>query len=182
MSGDAKPDIGHGTAPSVSVVVPTIGRPELVRALRSVRAQRTAARVELIVVHDGRPGTELPTEVAGLADQVLRTAGRVGGSRARNLGIAAATGDVVALLDDDDEWLPNKLEAQLALLRDASDPARTVVAGRQLYRQPPQWHRVAARARPVDRARRACRALSVSTPSPERRTPDHVHLHIALPA
>jgi len=101
--------------------------------LRSVRAQRCGARIELIVVHDGKPGTELPTEVAGLADHVLRTSGGVGGSRARNLGITAATGDLVALLDDDDEWFPNKLEAQLALMRDASDPARTVVAGRQLY-------------------------------------------------
>nr|WP_313777350.1 glycosyltransferase [Mycobacterium sp.] len=123
-------------APSVSVVVPTIGRPELLRALRSVRAQRTAARVELIVVQDGKPGIEWPTEIAGLADRVLRTSGGVGPSGARNLGIAAATGDMVALLDDDDEWLPNKLEAQLAVLRDATNPERTVVAGRQLFVNP----------------------------------------------
>ncbi len=133
MSEDAKPDVGPGPAPSVSVVVPTIGRPELLRALRSVRAQRTAARVELIVVHDGKPGTELHSEVADLADHVLRTSGRIGGCRARNLGIAAATGDLLALLDDDDEWLPNKLEAQFAVLREASDPTRTVVGCRQVY-------------------------------------------------
>ncbi len=133
MSEDAKSGVGHGRAPSVSVVVPTIGRSELLRALRSVRAQRNTARVELIVVHDGSPGTELPSEVAGLADLVLRTSGRVGPARARNLGIAEATGDLVALLDDDDEWLPGKLEAQFAVLRGVADPARTVVGSRLFY-------------------------------------------------
>ncbi|MFG1930091.1 glycosyltransferase [Mycobacterium sp. NPDC048908] len=113
--------------------MPTIGRPELLRALRSARDQRTAARIEIIVIHDGEPGTELPDEVSHLADQVLRTSGRIGGCRARNLGIAAATGDLVALLDDDDEWLPNKLEAQLAIVRDSFDPARTVVGSRLVY-------------------------------------------------
>jgi glycosyltransferase involved in cell wall biosynthesis len=133
LSEDAKSGVGHGRAPSVSVVVPTIGRSELLRALRSVRAQRNTARVELIVVHDGSPGTELPSEVAGLADLVLRTSGRVGPARARNLGIAEATGDLVALLDDDDEWLPGKLEAQFAVLRGVADPARTVVGSRLFY-------------------------------------------------
>jgi glycosyltransferase involved in cell wall biosynthesis len=133
MSEDAKPSVVEVPAPSISAVVPTVGRPELLRALGSVRAQRTAARVELIVVYDGEPGTELPAAAASLADHVIYTEGRVGGSRARNLGIAAASGDMVALLDDDDEWLPHKCEAQLALLQGAPDPERTVLAGRQLY-------------------------------------------------
>lgn len=118
------------------MVVPTIGRPELLRALGSVRDQSIDTRVELIVVHDGKPGTELPAGAEALADRVIRTAGRVGGARARNLGIAAATGDLVALLDDDDEWLPHKLEVQIALWLKASDPAHTVVAGRQVYVNP----------------------------------------------
>jgi glycosyltransferase involved in cell wall biosynthesis len=133
LSGDAKPSVAEALASSISVVVPTVGRPELLRALRSVRAQRTAARVELIVVYDGETGTELPAMAASLADHVVYSEGRVGGSRARNLGIAAASGDMVALLDDDDEWLPHKCEAQLALLQGTPDPERTVVAGRQLY-------------------------------------------------
>ncbi|MEO3760959.1 glycosyltransferase [Mycobacterium sp. B14F4] len=136
MSEDAKPSAAGVPAPSISVVVPTIGRPELLRALRSVRAQRTAARVELIVVNDGEFRTALPAVAAGLADRVIRTAGRVGGSRARNLGISAASGDLVALLDDDDEWLPHKCESQLALLQRSPAPERTVVAGRQLYVSP----------------------------------------------
>lgn len=118
------------------MVVPTIGRPELVRALRSVRAQISVGVVEIIVVNDATPGVELSAEVADLADHVLRTPGRVGGSRARNLGIRAATGRYVALLDDDDEWLPRKLSLQVELLQSLPDPARAVVAGRQVYVNP----------------------------------------------
>lgn len=117
----------------MSVVVPTVGRPELARALRSVRAQRTTVPVELIVVNDGGPGTELPGDVLDLADTVLRTSGRRGAPHARNMGIAAAAGEVVALLDDDDEWLPDKLDTQLALWRDAAEPALSIVSGRQLF-------------------------------------------------
>jgi glycosyltransferase involved in cell wall biosynthesis len=91
------------------------------------------ARIELIVVHDGEPGTELPHEVAELADRVLRTPGRVGGGRARNLGITVATGELIAMLDDDDEWLPGKLRVQLNLLKGVSDPEHTIVGSRQLY-------------------------------------------------
>jgi len=127
---------GRDGVPVVSVVVPTIGRPELLRALRSVRAQRTSARIELIVVHDGADGIELPAEVYELSDSVIRTSGRLGGSRARNLGIEHASGEVVALLDDDDEWLPNKVDIQLSLLKGATDPARTVIAGRQICVSP----------------------------------------------
>ncbi len=143
LNEDAKLYV-RARSPLVSVVVPTIGRPELIRALCSVRAQRTAARVELIVVHDGKAGSELSSEAEDLADRVLRTTGGVGGSHARNMGIAAAAGELVALLDDDDEWLPYKLEAQLALLRNAPDPARTVVSGRQLFIDP----RTGAESRP----------------------------------
>src|SRR5690349_20594494 len=102
LSEDVRPQ--EVTAPSISVVVPTVGRPELLRALRSVRAQCTRSRIEVIVVDDGDPGAELPSGAASLADCVIHTEGRVGGARARNLGIAAASGDMVALLDDDDEW------------------------------------------------------------------------------
>jgi len=121
------------SAPTISVVVPTLGRPALIRALQSVRTQRSQASAEVIVVFDGGPDTELPDGAADLADHVLFTSGRVGGCRARNLGIAAASGEFVALLDDDDEWLPEKLERQIALLQQSPDPARTVVAGRQVY-------------------------------------------------
>lgn len=43
----------------------------------------------------------------------ITLAGASGGARARNAGVEAATGEWIAFLDDDDEWLPNKLELQL---------------------------------------------------------------------
>lgn len=136
MKHEAIPKSSQGGFPTISVVIPTIGRPELVRALTSVRAQASVGIVEIIVVNDAKPGVELAAEVFDLADHVLRTPGRVGGSRARNLGIRAATGQYVALLDDDDEWLPRKLSLQVELLQSLPDPARAVVAGRQVYVNP----------------------------------------------
>lgn len=97
--------------PSVSVVIPTLSRPSLHRAVRSVLDQ-TYPVDEIIVVAD----TDLP--VALPPDDrivVLRSGGRAGGpARCRQLGIDAAHGAVIALLDDDDEWCPVKLEHQLA--------------------------------------------------------------------
>lgn len=136
MKHESIPKIRPGGYPKVSVVVPTIGRPELIRALRSVRAQESVGVIEIIVVNDASPGVELPDGAFDLADHVVRTPGRVGGSRARNLGIRAATGKYVALLDDDDEWLPSKLSLQITLLQSLPDPARAVVAGRQVYVNP----------------------------------------------
>lgn len=96
--------------PSVSVVIPTLSRPSLHRAVRSVLDQ-TYPVDEIIVVAD----TDLP--VALPPDDrivVLRSGGRAGPARCRQLGIDAAHGAVIALLDDDDEWCPVKLEHQLA--------------------------------------------------------------------
>lgn len=136
MNEDVTVEARRPLTPEVSVVVPTIGRLELIRALRSVRAQSFVGRIELIVVHDGGLGVDLPDGADELADRVIRTPGRVGGSRARNLGIAAAEGDLVALLDDDDEWLPEKIDLQLAAMRSSLDPDRTVVAGRVFFVNP----------------------------------------------
>lgn len=106
----------QGIAPRVSVVIPTRDRaPLLRRALDSVFAQ-TCADYEVIVVDDASTD-DTASMLAGIADsrlRVLRNAASGGAPRARNLAIAAARGEFVAFLDDDDEWLPRKLELQLA--------------------------------------------------------------------
>jgi glycosyltransferase involved in cell wall biosynthesis len=110
------------TATAVSVVIPTRNRPRHVaRAVRSVLAQ-TFSDLEILVVDDASTD-DVGAVLAPLADarvRVLRHDRRRGACAARNTGIDAARGRFVALLDDDDEWMPGKLAAQVA--RFASTP------------------------------------------------------------
>ena len=107
--------------PSVSVVIPTRNRRQsLQRALAGVDAQQFRD-FEIIVVDDGSTdgtSTWLPLH---RPDVILLTlpASR-GAAAARNHGIARATGEFVAFLDDDDFWLPAYLAAQIAQF--AADP------------------------------------------------------------
>lgn len=109
----------------VSVVIPTRGRPELLeRALRSALAQ-THRPIEIVVVVDG-PDAETVALLRSMAEDRIRMIENptpLGGPAARNVGIRAARGEWIALLDDDDEWLPAKLERQLALLASVEQPA-----------------------------------------------------------
>jgi glycosyltransferase involved in cell wall biosynthesis len=85
--------------------------------VRSVLAQ-TFTDLEVIVVIDG-PDIASQDALIKIDDPRLRVLGlerNVGGSDARNVGVQAARGMWVAFLDDDDEWLCNKLERQLAML------------------------------------------------------------------
>ena len=101
----------------IGVVIPTRGRPELVaRAVESALTQNYAP-LEVIVVIDG-PDPETMRALRHLEDERLRMVGldeNIGGSEARNIGIRAARGEWVALLDDDDYWLPEKLEKQMEM-------------------------------------------------------------------
>lgn len=102
--------------PLVSVVIPTLRRPALVaRAVRTALAQ-TMSDLEVIVVVDGDDPDTCAT-LAAVADERLRVIAHPrnrGAGAARDTGAAAAAGTWIALLDDDDEWLPGKLAAQLA--------------------------------------------------------------------
>ena len=78
---------------------------------------------ELIIVDDCSPD-DTPEVVRALEDpriRAVRHPENLGQSAAVNTGIRMARGEYVALLDDDDEWLPRKLQRQVATL-DASDP------------------------------------------------------------
>jgi glycosyltransferase involved in cell wall biosynthesis len=102
-------------APSeVSVVIPTRGRALLaVRAVRSALAQ-SFQDFEIVVVIDG-PDPETSEAMRQCRDErlhVVQLGENVGGSEARNIGVRFARGKWIALLDDDDEWFPDKLEKQ----------------------------------------------------------------------
>jgi glycosyltransferase involved in cell wall biosynthesis len=99
----------------VSVVIPTRNRPEmLMRAVRSALNQ-TYQQIEVIVVIDG-PDELTVQALQGEADKRVRFVAlqsSVGGGEARNTGVRASLGEWIALLDDDDEWLPEKIDAQM---------------------------------------------------------------------
>ncbi len=113
-------------APTVAAIIPTRDRAALTeRAVASVLAQ-TRPPDELVVVDDGsEDGTAERLREAFPGIVVIRLSsphkgaggptGR-GVSAARNHGIRATRGDWLAFLDSDDEWLPEKLEAQLAAI------------------------------------------------------------------
>ena len=102
--------------PRVSVIVPVYNRAKTVLpALESVREQ-TFRDIECIVVDDGsNDGDELQETIQSLKDKRFRYLRREngGGGAARNTGIDEAKGEIVAFLDSDDRWLPEKLERDI---------------------------------------------------------------------
>ncbi len=104
-----------GRQATVSVVIPTFNRGRVLAAtVRSAAAQTTPPH-EIIVVDDGSTD-DTPAVCASLPAPVRTIRTPNGGvSAARNVGIAAARGDFIALLDADDIWPPEKLAVQLAV-------------------------------------------------------------------
>ena len=93
----------------VSVIIPTYNRAEVLRqALESVAAQ-TCESLEIIVVDVGS-NDNTGEVLAGFGNRILAIQGN---RAARNIGIDAATGEYLAFLDDDDLWLPTKVEHHL---------------------------------------------------------------------
>jgi glycosyltransferase involved in cell wall biosynthesis len=134
--------------PAVSIVLPTFNQARwLDGAIESVRRQ-TFADWELLVVDDGSTD-DTPAIVARYADDArirYLPGPRTERAAARNRGIAASSGDLVAFLDTDDRWLPEKLDRQVAALAAARDAglcytiARFVDAGDRplALRKPPR--------------------------------------------
>lgn len=105
------------TMPLVSVVMPVYnGESYLAQAVESVLAQSYPS-IELIAVDDGSSDGSAAI-LAGYSDrvEVIRQA-NAGVAAARNAGISRARGEFVAFLDQDDWWLPEKIELQLRLFK-----------------------------------------------------------------
>lgn len=111
-------------APPITVVIPTLNRPVLLaRTLRAIIAQDYPGTIECIIVFDRPQLGQVPDLTLPLGRSVSavtnsRTTGLAG---ARNTGLSAASTELVALCDDDDEWLPSKLSRQVSAL--AQSPA-----------------------------------------------------------
>lgn len=102
----------------VSVIVPTKNRQNILsKALDSVLKQENVS-VEVIVVNDGSTD-ETADFITKYYPEVLliNNETSVGGAKARNIGVEAASGNYIAFLDSDDEWLPDHLICKLSTLQ-----------------------------------------------------------------
>ena len=123
-----------GGGPLVTVVVPAFDAAATLPAtLASVRVQ-TYSRLQILVVDDGsRDGTAAVADAAAAEDPRIRVLRRANGgvARARNAGLAEAEGELVAWIDADDLWHPEKVARQVPLFA-APNPPTLVYAGYRL--------------------------------------------------
>ena len=121
----------------VSAVIPTRNRPSLVVRAVKTALNQTYSNMEVIVVVDG-PDDSTNRALRAINDpriQIVTLPERVGGAGARNAGVRAANGEWIAFLDDDDEWMPPKIECQLRTALGSRHPI-PVVSSRIIARTP----------------------------------------------
>ncbi len=100
--------------PSVSAVIPAWNAADTIeRALNSVYAQTYDNIIEVIVVDDGSTDNTVEIIRNRFPDVKLIEQENQGSPTARNRGVAEASGEYIAFLDDDDEWLPEKTAIQM---------------------------------------------------------------------
>ena len=113
----------------VSIIIPTYKRSTaLIRAVDSALAQ-TYSNIEVIVVDDNNPNTEFRANTEKVMERYISNPKvkyiqhekNKNGSAARNTGFRASSGDYITFLDDDDEYLPIKVEAQVKRLEALDD-------------------------------------------------------------
>ena len=163
---------GHALTPTVSIITPTLDRLAFLRRALESLAQQTFPDFEAIVVVDG-PSPELAEYVAAHPDERVRLVQRErtgGTAAARNSGMEVARGRYIGFLDDDDIWLPSKLERQVPLLDGGEDVVHSLVyvadADGDVYEQPTErgfrlFRDVAAAGYPyVWLLRRSCYQIS----------------------
>lgn len=117
----------------VSAVIPAYGRPEMLkRALHSVENQ-SYPDIEIIVVETPTPtgavGEKQIREVTNRELIHIQTESDIGPSEVRNIGLEQSSGEYIAFLDDDDEWLPEKTEKQVEQLEISSEDTQASIVG-----------------------------------------------------
>ena len=124
--------LGSGRAmPRITVVIPTYRRPQLLsEAIRSVLNQ-TYQDFEIVVVDDNS-GDDTEKVVRAFGEARVRYIAHETNKRCgagKNTGIRNSESELIAFLDDDDEWLPPKLERQVAVLDRSPATTGLVYAG-----------------------------------------------------
>jgi glycosyltransferase involved in cell wall biosynthesis len=125
--------------PKVSVVIPTWNRQELLPDAIASALGQTEQDLEVLVVDDHSENGTAERIVRDLGDSrvhYVRQPEHRGVGAARNVGIALSSARYIAFLDDDDEWLPEKLSVQLAVLEASSSTVAGVYSARlTVYRE-----------------------------------------------
>ena len=110
---------------NISVVIPMYNSKDtIINTLNSVKNQTAIEQIlEVIVVNDGSTDNSLDIVKEYIENNknipiVIIDKSNGGVSAARNIGMKAAKGDWIALLDSDDEWLPKKIEIQIGIIQE----------------------------------------------------------------
>ena len=147
----------------VSVIIPTLNRPkELKRSIQTVMDQTYGGDIEIIIIDDSKESQKQTIEkdfsVALNSKNrhinYIHKAKKEGSPLARNIGIKEAKGDYVAFLDDDDMWLPEKIEKQVQVMEKGEDIGLVICYsldkrfGHERINKPPETisHEVALKA------------------------------------
>ena len=122
--------IHPGATPLVSVIIPTYNGARFLSDAIDSALNQTYSRVEVIVVDDGCTD-ETPQITARYADRITCVRQEnAGTAAARNTGIQHSSGELIALLDHDDRWLPHKLERQVCCFAADADVGMVHTGGR----------------------------------------------------
>ncbi len=105
--------------PLISIVIPVYNRADMIRRTVEGCLAQTYPKIEVVLVDDCSTD-RLSEALAAFADdprvRLISHQDNKGVSTARNSGVEAAKGELIAFLDSDDLWLPTKLERQVALI------------------------------------------------------------------
>ncbi|MDH3973179.1 MAG: glycosyltransferase [Deltaproteobacteria bacterium] len=117
--------------PVVSIVIPTFNRAHLLGLAINTVLSQTYRNFDLIIVDDASADNteDIVNSFNDNRIRYCRHEKNRGGSAARNTGIKAARGEYIAFLDDDDEWLPRKLEQQVAKFSESSEKVGLIYCG-----------------------------------------------------
>lgn len=134
----------------ISVIIPTYGHPQFLKAAIDSVLFQTFKDWELIIVDDNNPVTESrkATEIIvndfirkGYNIQYIRHEKNKNGAVARNTGFAIAKGEYIALLDSDDEYMPDRLQKCYDAMRNAPQNVAGVYTGCEFRRSGKTYNR-----------------------------------------
>lgn len=134
----------------ISVIIPTFGSPLFLKKCIESVINQTFQDWELIIVDDNNPDTEARNSTELLVSEYIQKDKRISyikhehnmnGAVARNTGFAVAKGEYIALLDSDDEYMPERFQRCLDVMKDAPADVAGVYTGCEFRRGGKVYHR-----------------------------------------